>query len=228
MENSVIIIGSILHQDTMYNQLISCGYPKERIFHGIVRELTGFQYFDYFEPNEHEIFVDVGSLNGKTSVEFTNWANKGYDYIYAFEANPDSIEDCKKTFKEYELKGEVIGKGLWNKEEVVNFNFALAKGRSGWISKSGKGCIETTTLDHILAGNKVTFIKMDIEGAEYNALIGSKLTIQKWKPRLAICVYHKPEDILEIPALLLDIQPDYKFALRQYLSDGHDTILYAY
>ena len=70
---------------------------------------------------------------------------------------------------------------------------------------------------------------MDIEGAEYNALIGAEQTIKTWKPRLAICVYHKPEDILEIPALLLRMNPHYNFALRHYyISSSNETVLYAY
>ena len=95
------------------------------------------------------------------------------------------------------------------------------------ISEDGSEKIETISLDEVLQGKRVTFIKMDIEGAEYNALIGCEKTIKKWKPRLAICVYHKSEDILEIPALLLKMNDDYKFALRQYDSWDTSAILYA-
>ena len=96
------------------------------------------------------------------------------------------------------------------------------------IRENGEELINTISLDDVLNGKKVTFIKMDIEGAEYNALLGSEKTIKKWHPRMAISVYHKSEDILEIPALILNIESDYKFALRHYMSDYRETILYAY
>ena len=69
---------------------------------------------------------------------------------------------------------------------------------------------------------------MDIEGAEYRALLGAKETIKKYRPKMALSVYHKPQDIIEIPTLLLEYHEDYKFALRQYSSIGDETVLYAH
>ncbi len=68
---------------------------------------------------------------------------------------------------------------------------------------------------------------MDVEGAELKSLIGAKNTIIKNKPRLAICVYHKPEDICEIPEYILSLVPEYKFYLRHYSSINWETVLYA-
>ena len=225
-EESVIIIGSILYESKLYQQIISMGYPKERVCMPI-RAISGWQYFDYFEPNENEIFVDGGSANAGTAVSFKKWANKGYDYIYSFEANPNAIKICEDNFKKHELKGQVIAKGLWNEQAVLHFNVHENVGASS-IIENGKEIIETISLDKVLNGKRVSFIKFDIEGAEYNALLGARDTIKNWHPRMAICVYHKPEDILEIPALILSIQPDYRFALRQYLAHGTETVLYAY
>lgn len=90
----------------------------------------------------------------------------------------------------------------------------------------GTATIETTTLDKVFAVKPITFIKMDVEGAEYNALLGSRKTITEQHPKLAISVYHKPEDIIDIPALLLEYQSDYKFYLRHYSPFDNETILY--
>jgi len=87
--------------------------------------------------------------------------------------------------------------------------------------------IKTVKLDDILNGEKATFIKMDIEGAELNALKGSKDTIMKYRPKLAICLYHKPEDIWEIPAYIIQLRNDYKFYIRHYNLWGSGSILYA-
>jgi hypothetical protein len=72
------------------------------------------------------------------------------------------------------------------------------------------------------------FIKMDIEGSELEALKGAKNTIKNQKPRLAISVYHKPEDIFEIPLYLKELVPAYKFYLRHdCLVNLTETVLYA-
>lgn len=74
---------------------------------------------------------------------------------------------------------------------------------------------------------KVTFIKMDIEGAELETLKGASRLIAEQKPKLAVCVYHKPEDIFTIPEYLRTLNPDYKFYLRYYTFAEWDTVLYA-
>lgn len=77
-------------------------------------------------------------------------------------------------------------------------------------------------------GEEVSFIKMDVEGSEYKAIMGSETTIKKYKPRLAISVYHADEDFIKIPALLLMLNPDYQFAYRHYTTSMEETVLYAW
>ena len=79
----------------------------------------------------------------------------------------------------------------------------------------------------MLKGEKATFIKMDIEGSEINALKGGANTIKKYRPRLAISVYHKPEDIIEILSYILELCEDYKFYLRAYEYNEAGVVLYA-
>lgn len=72
-----------------------------------------------------------------------------------------------------------------------------------------------------------TFIKLDIEGSEKEALVGSREIIQQIRPKLAICVYHKIEDIYVVPEFLLKHMPSYHFTLRHYSPDNDGTVLYA-
>lgn len=120
----------------------------------------------------------------------------------------------------------LIQKGLWNEDAVLNFESnANALSR---ITEDKKGeAVEVTSIDKCLKGEKVTFIKLDIEGAEINALRGAEYTIKTYCPQMAVCVYHKPEDIWEIPAILLKYNPQYKFYLRHYSLCDFDTVLYA-
>jgi hypothetical protein len=68
---------------------------------------------------------------------------------------------------------------------------------------------------------------MDIEGAEKEAIIGAKNIIKQNHPKLAICVYHKPEDIYQLPQLIYEIDSSYKFTLQQHEDGVYDTVLYA-
>ena len=84
-------------------------------------------------------------------------------------------------------------------------------------------------IDDIIDNEKIpTFIKMDVEGAEKNAILGAENTISRYKPRLAISIYHKPKDIIEIPTLLKELVPEYKFAIRHYSTNVYETVLYAW
>ena len=83
------------------------------------------------------------------------------------------------------------------------------------------------TIEHILGDVRPTFIKMDIEGSELRALKGAEQSIHKYRPKLAISIYHRPEDIFTLPDLLLSYHPDYKFYLRHYSLGYFDTVLYA-
>ena len=106
--------------------------------------------------------------------------------------------------------------------------FAGDHSQSSRLSEDGNEVVDLDTIDNVLNGRRATFIKMDIEGAEYRALLGAEETIRKYKPRMALSVYHKPQDIIEIPALLYGYNEDYKFALRQYSSIADETVLYVY
>lgn len=87
--------------------------------------------------------------------------------------------------------------------------------------------LEVTSVDNVLSGNKATFIKMDIEGSELEALKGCRRTIEMYHPKLAVCVYHREEDIFEIPKFILECYQGYRFFLRHYAHSASETVLYA-
>ena len=118
-------------------------------------------------------------------------------------------------------------KGTWDRDEVMRVGTDGTG--SSRVSNAGDTEVYLTTIDSVVQDERVTFIKMDVEGAELKSLMGARNTIIKNHPRLAICVYHQDSDLYEIPGYILSIVPEYKFYLRHYCSSGAcETVLYAY
>lgn len=188
---------------------------------------VGWQYFDMFSPKKDEVFVNAGAFQGETDIDFAKWTNNSYKKIFAFEPMQSNVEICRKRYAENGIENiDLFGKGTWSENGHISF----AEGANqGQIDANGTNCIETIKIDDAVIGynGRITFIKMDIEGAELEALRGARETIQKNKPRMAICIYHKPEDLYEIPGYLLSLVPEYRFKVRQYTSTSWETVLYA-
>lgn len=189
------------------------------------------QYFyllnkEWMTTSADEIFIDCGALNGGTIKDFVDYCGGKYNKIYSFEPIPSLYKQTLENINRMGIERvELIKKGVWNKKNIFNFNEDLGASR---INNNGNITAEVVPIDEIIPDNeKVTFIKMDIEGAEYEALQGAAKTIRRCKPKLAICIYHKQQDIIEIPVLIKSICPDYKFYIRHHSIDMTETVLYA-
>jgi len=210
--------------------LLASGVKREMLIEPSYYMLRD-QYFepDFITPLADEVFIDAGCLDVGSILFFKNFVGDiGYKRIYAFEPSPKNYEICKANIEKHKLDDIVlIRKGLWDSYDTLLFDDDAEFGSN---SISGSGCvkIETVALDDVVGETeKVTFIKMDIEGAELNALFGAKGIIKRDRPRLAICVYHKPEDIINIPSYILSLNPEYKIYLRHYSPIATETVLYA-
>lgn len=95
------------------------------------------------------------------------------------------------------------------------------------IDENGGVAIETISIDELLDGSEASYIKMDIEGAEYEALLGASKTIEKFRPKLAISIYHKEDDLWKLPYYLMKNYPFYRFYIRHYTDITTETVLYA-
>ncbi|MDR2532918.1 MAG: FkbM family methyltransferase [Oscillospiraceae bacterium] len=189
-------------------------------------ELSGKPtYFSLKElpHSKDEIFVDCGVYDGETIKDFISWSGE-YKKIFAFEPDPNCYQISKQNLKDINnltlieaAVSDSIGEAMFMSQGVA----------SKLCDSEGVFSVNLTTLDSELAGETVTFIKMDIEGAELSALKGAETIIREQKPKLAICVYHKEEDIFEIPDFLWSVNPGYKFYLRQYTDTLVETVLFA-
>ncbi len=184
------------------------------------------QYFDeeIINLSDNEIFIDGGAFTGDTLEAFIKRTNGKFNKIYAFEPE----ESKHKEFDKFSLnnnKMQLLPYGLWHENAVLNFDARNTAG--SMLSDDGNIKVNVTSIDKVLNNKTATFIKLDIQGAELEALKGAKMTIEKYKPKLAICVYHKPLDIINIPKYLKSIVPEYKLYLRHYGESIYETVLYA-
>lgn len=186
------------------------------------------QYFeDFLKHDINEIFVDIGVFDFNNSIDFIKWSNNEWKKIYAFEPNKKQFIFSQNIIGRLadndRVKIELISKGVGSVNSMMEF----PEDYSGSGKSSEKTVsVEVVSLDSYLKGNPVSFIKMDIEGAEMDALLGMRETIRVHKPKLAICIYHKHEDIFEIMSYVLSIVPEYKCYIRHYNSNETETVLF--
>lgn len=231
---STIFLGSRLYYGELLEQLTAHGVAKTKIVNvgKMIDDMSLRQYFDlpYLPHSEEEVFVDAGGFDGNTSKLFLEWCSHKYKKIYVLEPERKNIQQCKKNLLEEKADFTVIPYGLWDKECKLSF-VENANGTSHIsenidVDKSNFTAIPVNKLDHLI-NDDITFIKMDIEGAEYKAIKGATEMIKRCRPKLAISIYHNVEDIWELPMLILDICPDYRLYLRHYSITQAETVLYA-
>lgn len=215
----------------IYAQLKRAKFLDENIFittnEGLYCDIKG-QYFDlesYSPQRGKEIFLDAGCYNGTTSKEAYDWG--GCRKIYAFEPDQKNIKMCEKTLKSIGCDYELFCMATWSHEAELVFFDNEEAGYASRVSTLGKEKVKADSIDHVLAGRPVTYIKLDVEGSELKTLQGSVQTIKKWHPNMAISIYHKPEDIIEIPMFLTELGMEYMYYIRQYQTRMQETVLYA-
>ncbi len=188
------------------------------------------QYFinDFFEYHSGEVFVDGGAYDGDTVIRFKRIMAKkrikNYKII-AFEPDEENFELLKNTHKDIVCKKF----GLWDSEETLMFDSegTLSSRINENETAENSTKIRVTKLDNCDECKSASFIKMDIEGAEYNALMGAKSIIKRNQPTLDICIYHSNEDMLRIVKLVHELNPNYKLYVRQHTNALCETVLYA-
>ncbi len=207
----------------LYRRLVDCR---------IEIPLQGAEYFiPEFPIREDEVFVDVGAYTGDTLTEFVRTLS-GQDVssekiqYYALECSPQNYSQLEDLCnQDLGFSAKVYQVALWDQNTELKFIENLSSGR---MCQNGGIQVQACKLDDLIPDTPVTWIKMDIEGAELRALHGCEKLIRKYRPRLSICVYHCPNDIFEIPRYIKSLHPDYQILLRQHSEYDSETVLYAF
>jgi FkbM family methyltransferase len=198
----------------------------------------------YFPPEivekmqNNECFVDIGMYKSDTIKDFLMRTNYQFERIYGFEVD-------KSIFMDAENYINTLDKPI--KEKILLYNFGLSN-HSGNVKivPNGSGTYtitdtggggEVDKLDDVVGQNKVTFIKMDIEGTEMEAIEGAERIIVQQRPKLAISCYHRQRngvytgssDLFDIPLKIKSLVPEYKIFLRHHSVDKNcfETVCYA-
>jgi len=215
-----------LSREVFWKKVASALYC--RINMDSVYEAGATQYMDSCcRLSGKEVFVDCGGYIGDTALQFIKRTNNHYAHIFAFEPEQENFKAMKENLRTYR-NITIINKGLWDRETELRFN--AGGGAASSVSSTGGFEIPVTCIDNLLeTGYIPTFIKMDIEGSESMAILGAAKTIITYKPKLAICIYHKSTDVVEISILINELNPEYSYYLRQYESgfSWAETVLYA-
>ena len=171
-------------------------------------------------------FVNCGAYVGDTILQAYDLFGEA-DAVACFEPDLENFKLLSKNLDKKQIAKNiaVFPCGVFNDDVQLFFN-ANNKVNSS-ISTSGDSIIQCVTIDHAIPQFNPTFISMDIEGAELEALKGAVSIISEYKPELAICVYHAPNHIWDIPLYLNNLRLGYKFYLRNYTSFISETVLYA-
>lgn len=210
------------HMTAFWNQKISGNYRYLENLWG------GGQYYDseIVNFNRIESFVDCGAYNGDSYTSFLeNYKRQeGKEWVgkaYLFE--PVNYEKCLSNCGK-DTRCKIYRIGSWSKRDQLMFS--VQEVGSSIIEEKGVS-VDVDAIDNILGETKVDFIKMDIEGSELEALKGAKKVIRTCKPILAICVYHKREDLITIPQYIWSLCPDYKMYIRAHCRFTTELVLYA-
>jgi methyltransferase, FkbM family len=181
---------------------------------------------ELFELTKSDYFVDCGAYTGDTVLQFAEF----YPFlsgISAFEPTDDTFKMLQNSIAKLSIPVRPIKKAVGDECGSAFFDI-LGNQTANRIVDNDRGVlIEVTTLDTELSEVSPTYIKMDVEGFELAALRGARETIKKNRPILAICLYHKGEDLYEIPLYLRDLLTDYNFFVRKYTGTVFELVLYA-
>ncbi|MCM1165966.1 MAG: FkbM family methyltransferase [Lachnospiraceae bacterium] len=220
---------------------------SKRVFENVIRyklsgelkylrgvETPSEEKFDLLNIGIEETYVDLGAYNGDTLIEFLNETSMQFNKLYAME--PDSRNYRKLKRRLYMIGSallEAYNVGAWDEDTAAAFS--LRAGRSSRTApKEGKRAnrsryreVRMMKVDTMLRGAAASYIKIDVEGSEENALRGAAETIANFRPKLNVALYHRNEDMFKLPLIVNGMNKKYRLYMRHhpYIPDW-DTNLY--
>ncbi len=181
-----------------------------------------------YRINDHEVFVDCGAYTGDTAEQVIR-RNPAFSRIVAIEADPENFDRLTKWVGTLEapVASRINALNVAVAAKRGQLRFQAGGGEGAKLAAEGNVVVECVPIDDLATEAGPTFIKMDIEGAELDALEGARRSIQTHRPILSICVYHKQNDLWRIPLFIHTLVEDYRLFLRPHDVDGWQLVCYA-
>lgn len=177
----------------------------------------------YLQPREDEHFVDLGAYNGDTIRELLAYTGGRYASVTALEPDARTFKKLKKYAEQAGLDHvRLLRAGAWSEPGELLFggkagrNSALIPVMHSVSHDKHTVTVPVESVDHVLNGAPCTLLKLDVEGAERQALLGARGTIRRWRPRMALSAYHRSEDLYELPLLLHELCPDVRIGMLHH------------
>jgi FkbM family methyltransferase len=209
------VLDGLIHYRLSYDSLMADAVADE----------YARQYFDaeLIEFDGADVFVDLGGYDGDTAEKFIQYSGGFYTKIYVFEPDKNLLRRAVGRLQAYKAV-EFVPAGAYSRDGELRF---AASGRTnGAISDVGELVIPVRKLDSTIS-EAPSLIKMDIEGAETEALLGAANLLRTFRPKLAIAAYHYAPDLWRLVEVVREINPTYRFYLRHYSETGLESVIYA-
>ena len=214
-------LGDYLSKRTLIAILANWAYMDTGYLARIKSVFRDYWEPDFFQNNDNDVLVDVGAFVGDSILSYVESYGMNYKKIYAYEITPSVCDELRRNMNKASLHDVVIrNKGVGSSNCKMFIDNNAQDSSANKLSENGKVSIDIVKLDDDL-DDIPTFIKMDIEGAEKDALKGAERIIRDYSPKLAICTYHGYDDIWMIPRLIDKMNSNYKFYMRH---NGGDLI----
>lgn len=183
---------------------------------------------DLIRPIDEEVFVDCGAFTGDTIEAFLLARGNVFREIVGIEPDAVNCRELQKRIDDWKVAGigpiHVETAAVGSERGTLTFE---TTGTAGSRVGSGTEMVDVAPLDEILEDRQPTYIKFDVEGAEHDGLVGGTETIRTNMPVLAVCLYHRPHDLWDLPLLVRSMRPDYRMYLRRYGDERWEQVLYA-
>lgn len=226
--NRVNAVCSFLGDDISRNTFKAAVSFRQSFLSKNAPEYSKQQYFPdgIVNLSDNEMFIDCGAFNGDTARKFIEKCGGEFKKIVCFEPDSANFAALERNFANNN-RVETIRAGVWNVNTTLKFNDGKGAGSALSNVEDDAVSVNVMAIDGVECCQDATFKKMDVEGAEMNALKGAVKVIVRNRPKLAISIYHSNEELLAIPEYLHSSLVDYSFYVRHHSLNWQDTVLYA-
>ncbi len=182
-------------------------------------------YFpDFFALVPNELFVDCGGFDGDSLHAFLRRAPEPVGGVVVFEPDPANVARLEASIRTLKAapRIEVHRAAVGFRTTTLRID---ARATASTVRDDGELTVPCARIDEVLGARRATYIKMDVEGAEPDAIMGAAAQIRTHAPLLALSAYHSQDHLWRLPLMVHALRPDYRYYLRHYATEGVDALV---